>query len=233
MMTNYFDSIDKSLMLALNGLHNSFFDNFMPIVSDRFTWIPLYVALLVLVIVRFGWTRKTLVITLMVGVAVGLTDLMCAELLRPMLMRPRPSNPDSGICAMIHTINGYRGGAFGMPSCHAGNSFALALMIGLLLRRRMLTVFMYAWAVLHVYSRIYLGVHYPGDLLAGLVIGSSVALVIYFLGRRFLQPHEAVPAKPVMVLIPVITGLAILAIITTAALLSTNATLLAHLFAAP
>ena len=230
MMTNYFDSIDKSLMLTLNGLHNNFFDNFMPIVSDRLTWVPLYVALLVLVIMRFGWTRKTLVVTAMVGVAVGLTDLMCAELLRPMLMRPRPSNPDSGICAMIHIINGYRGGAFGMPSCHAGNSFALAMMLGLLLRKRMLTLFMYAWAVLHVYSRIYLGVHYPGDLLAGLVVGSSMAVAVYFLGRRFLLRNEAVPARPGLVVIPVVTGLATLAVITTAALLSTNATLLATLF---
>lgn len=85
-------------------------------------------------------------------------------------------NPLSG---MVHTVNGYRGGMYGFPSCHAANSFALAAIVALMLRSRMAGWFIFIWAALNSYSRLYLGVHYPGDLLCGCVLGVLCGAACY------------------------------------------------------
>lgn len=83
----------------------------------------------------------------------------------------RPANPENPIVDLVHIVNGYRGGSYGFPSCHAANSFGLAMYVIFLFRKRWLSVFIITWAVLNCYTRIYLGVHYPGDLIVGGIIG--------------------------------------------------------------
>ena len=82
-----------------------------------------------------------------------------------------PANPENPIVDLVHIVNGYRGGSYGFPSCHAANSFGLAMYVVFLFRKRWLSVFIITWAVLNCYTRIYLGVHYPGDLIVGGIIG--------------------------------------------------------------
>lgn len=104
-----------------------------------------------------------------------------------------PSNPENPLSEMVHIVGGYRGGSYGFPSCHAANSFALASFLTLLFANRKLSLFIFAWAVLNSYSRVYLGVHYPGDLLVGAIIGTAVGLAMAFaagyVADRVDRPH--------------------------------------------
>lgn len=112
---------------------------------------------------------------------------------RPSVCRLRPSNPENPLSEMVHIVGGYRGGSYGFPSCHAANSFALASFLTLLFANRKLSLFIFAWAVLNSYSRVYLGVHYPGDLLVGAIIGTAAGLAMAFaagyVADRVDRPH--------------------------------------------
>ena len=150
-------NIDTNIFLSINRMHSPFFDYFMSTYSGKWIWVPMYeVALFCLIAVA-------LVITL--------ADQTGATLIRPYVGRLRPANLENPISDMVHIVNGYRGGSYGFPSCHAANTFGLAFFISFLFRKRWLTVFFMGWALLTCYSRIYLGVHYPGDLLVGALIG--------------------------------------------------------------
>lgn len=111
----------------------------------------------------------------------------------PEVCRLRPSNPANPLSEMVHIVGGYRGGSYGFPSCHAANSFALASFLILLFANRKLSLFIFAWAVLNSYSRVYLGVHYPGDLLVGAIIGTAAGLAMAFaagyVADRVDRPH--------------------------------------------
>lgn len=170
---------DAATLLWLNGFHNSFFDYFMSLISNKWVWTPMYFTIFVISIIHAGLKPRLLVILAIFGVAFALSDFTCAELIRPLFNRPRPSNLHSGISHLVHIVDGYRGGNYGFPSCHASNSFMLATLCMLIFKNWRLSLFLYAWAVLHSYSRIYLGVHYPGDLLVGAIVGTSISILCY------------------------------------------------------
>lgn len=192
-MLEFLDNIDSVLLLWLNGFHNSFFDGLMYLTSEKWVWVPVYVALFVATMVKFGFTRRTVGVVAIFAITIALADNLCADYIRPLLCRPRPTHADSGISAMVHIVNGYHGGHYGMPSCHSANSFGLAAITMLIFRNRKLTAFIYLWAVFHTYSRIYLGVHYPGDILVGGLVGTAIAFAIYHLFTLNIEVirHEA------------------------------------------
>lgn len=177
------DAADAQLLLWLNGLHTPMLDQLMWIVSDKWVWIPFYLLLAGLIVRHAGWRRGTLCLVF-IGLAVAATDQTCAAILRPMVHRLRPSTPDNPLSSMIHIVNGYRGGQYGFPSCHAANSFLLAISVSLYLRRRLVWIFMLAWAALVSYSRIYLGVHYPGDILCGMAVGMTYGVLFHVAQSR-------------------------------------------------
>lgn len=190
-MIDQLTSLDTQIFLALNGLHSVFLDPAMLIFTGRAIWIPLYVAIAYVVVRRFGLWRGLLLVAL-IGAAVGLSDFICAQAIRPHVARLRPANPDGPLAGMVHIVNGYRSGGHSFPSCHAANTFALAVGSTIILRSRPYAIFIFIWAALQCYSRIYLGVHYPFDILAGAIVGSAIALAACLPARRLAKE----PAYP-------------------------------------
>lgn len=183
-MIEYLNQLDTSVLLFFNGMHSPFFDRFMMLCTGRFIWIPMYVTILFILLKSFR-PKLVLLYAVAIALAITLTDQTCSSLIRPLVERMRPSNIENPLSAYLHIVDGYRGGRYGFPSCHAANSFALAVFIVCLVRRWRLAIFIFGWAVLNSYSRLYLGVHYPGDLLVGAMIGSAFGYLCYRLTLLF------------------------------------------------
>lgn len=180
-MTESLLQLDTEIFLFLNSFHTIFWDVVMKMASGKAVWGVFYLSMLFALGRTYGW-RSMIAITLMAIVAVVAADQITASLLRPIFERPRPANPDSPIAELVHIVNGYRGGKYGFPSCHAANTFATATLLSLVFGRWRFALFMFLWALLNCYSRIYLGVHYPGDLLAGFLVGCFCGAVVFMLG---------------------------------------------------
>lgn len=185
-MIDYLVDLDTRLLLFLNSFHTSVMDTFMYEFSDRFVWVPFYAVMLWVVMRYYGWKMGLVVLLFAVG-AVAAADQLGATIIRPMVGRLRPANLENPISEFVHVVNDYRGGRYGYPSCHAANTFALAAFISLALPTLRLSLFMLGWALLNSYSRIYLGVHYPGDIITGAVIGCCVAWLLFYGFRIFLR----------------------------------------------
>ena len=169
---------DTNLFLFLNSFHNDFFDTFMSVFSERLIWIPFYIAILYAAIRR--WKKESIWIILSLILCVVLADQVASGVLKDWIQRPRPSR-EPVLDGLVHLVNGYRGGQFGFASSHAANTFALALLSSIIFRQRFYSFIVFVWAILTSYSRIYLGVHYPGDIIAGMIIGLLSALILYLI----------------------------------------------------
>lgn len=173
-MLDILDQYDRKLFLFLNQFHNSFFDRVMNQITDRFFWIPLYVLLVVFLVVLFR--KKSWLVIIMLVCAVVSSDVMTSRLCKPLFKRLRPCH-EPEIAAMVHVVKGC-GGMYGFASSHAANTFALAFFLFLLLFKRFKWIALFlCWATIVSCSRIYVGVHYPGDIIGGALIG---ALLAYF-----------------------------------------------------
>ena len=179
-------------MLALNGDGGTGWDTFFYIVSARLTWIPLYAAILYAVWKRWGW-RRLLWVAVVLGLCVGAADQIC-NFFKHFTPKFRPTHtPD--IEAFVHTVRGYRGGLYGTVSAHAAISFAIALFTARLFRKRWYTIAIFGWALLLAYSRIYLGVHYPMDILLGTLLGIGLGAGAFALFGRLMKRVETPPER--------------------------------------
>ncbi|MDR1003979.1 MAG: phosphatase PAP2 family protein [Prevotellaceae bacterium] len=178
-----FLQLDSNLFLFLNGIHSPFSDAFMYQYSGKWIWIPMYIALLYTLWYNFKW-RMFLLIVLGIALTFALTDQITVSVIRPDVARLRPAQPGNPISHLVHIVNGYRGGRYSFPSAHAANTFGLACFVWLLFRKWWCTLFLMGWATLACYSRISLGVHYPGDLLAGALVGFAAATAVFLIFRK-------------------------------------------------
>lgn len=181
-------SIDEMLTLALNGSSSLFFDGLAISATATITWIPAAIALLY-AIIRAGDMREILFTILAIALCIFLADQVASGIFKPLIARPRPAG-DPMLMYAIDVVNEYRGGRYGFFSSHAANTMAVATFIALLMRNRALSFCMYTWALLNCWTRVYLGVHYVGDLLAGIIWGVIVGYIIHALFRYF------VPVRP-------------------------------------
>ena len=186
--------IDTEILLAINGWHAPWADKLMWIISAKATWIPLYLLLIGLLIWRYRqpaidaqwkWMKKVpvcVVMILVIAMAVGAADFIASGILKDWVARPRPTRVPE-LDGVLHLVNGYRSGRYGFVSSHAANTMAVALLFSLIWRKKIATIGLMLWVAANCYSRMYLGVHYPTDILGGLIVGALVALGGYWLIR--------------------------------------------------
>jgi undecaprenyl-diphosphatase len=183
---------DKSLLLSLNSSHSPFADCFFWLVTGIPTWIPFYLVLIYTIIKN---QEKGSVITIIaLIVLVVLCDQISNNLFKDFFERWRPSR-DPSISHLVHTVAGYKGGNFGFVSSHATNSFGLAMFSALLIRHWGYGITIFLWAFLNSYSRIYLGVHFPGDIVGGMVLGIVLALGVFLAYVRIYPRFAGVPYR--------------------------------------
>lgn len=179
-MIEYLDELDANALLAINGLNDAFQDMFWWMVSAK--WASALLVLAMLWILLHKNRRHALLVLALLVLAVLVADQVSSGLIKHLVERLRPTH-DPDLESMVHVINDYRGGMYGFVSSHAANSFAVATLISFIMRQRLVTFSLFTWAVLQCYSRMYLGVHYPGDILGGIIVGLLAGWIVWRLMR--------------------------------------------------
>ncbi|MDX2246159.1 MAG: phosphatase PAP2 family protein [Bacteroidia bacterium] len=189
-MMEVLEQWDVAAFRLLNGWNTSGLDAFMYLISTRWVWIPLYILIIGIIYRKEGWKG----VLLLVGcwlLMILLSDQTASGLLKPLVERYRPCRPEAGLDFAVHTVYGECGGLYGFASSHAANFFAMAVFLSGVFQRKYITGIALTIAVITAYSRIYLGVHYPGDVLAGAFIGIIAGLLttkLYLMLKKKFPP---------------------------------------------
>lgn len=176
-------NIDLAILQMVNGSESSFLDGLMVTLTSGFTWIPLYIALLYLVISNNDNMTKIMLIILCGIGCVVFSGGICDFIIKPMIGRIRPINDDM-LDGIIYTVGDMSNKDFSFFSSHAANTTSLTMFFALLVRNRKFTVAMTVWTLINCYTRLYLGMHYPFDVLVGIAWGAFVGLLLYFVYLR-------------------------------------------------
>lgn len=170
------ENLDKELFLFLNSLNSPFWDQVMYAISGKIIWIPLYLAILVTIGVKYR--KRFPLILFFIILAVAIADQSSVHVFKNVFQRLRPCH-DPELDGLVHLVNGRCGGLYGFVSSHAANSFNVAALSLMFIKKRWYSVAIIIWASLVGYSRVYLGVHFPGDVICGAVLGSLVGWGVY------------------------------------------------------
>ena len=180
------NGLDLALLDLLNFNGGAFFDNLMWYTSYKLTWAPLYIFLLALVIRRKGW-RYALWYLLIIIAGVGLADQIC-NLFKDGLQFLRP-NHTPGVAETLHSVRGYKGGLYGTVSAHAALSTVVYLLFGREIGGKAYWWAMGVWLLMTCWSRIYLGAHFPSQVLFGLILGTLLSMLLRWLFLRYIAPR--------------------------------------------
>lgn len=182
---DFLNSIDISLFQFLNGCHSEFFDPVMVFASKIWVWVPLYLAVAVALFLRFGWKRGIIALLALIA-CFALCDQI-SVLIKDCVERLRPCNDPHIVVRVLEK----RHGLYGFVSSHAANTFGFALLSSRIFKYKPYSWFIFVWAALISYSRIYVGKHFPGDVLCGallgVVIGYTMFLIYRFVNRRIVS----------------------------------------------
>lgn len=184
MTLDHLIDFDQRLLLLLNGSDSLFLDHLVELLTWGFTWTPLYIALFYLVVKN---NETMFQIALTVGCAalcILLADGLADGIVKPLVGRPRPSL-DPYLKYIVDVVNDHRGSGFSFFSAHAANTMSLAVFFSLLVRSRLLTIVLVAWSLLNCWTRLYLGMHYPIDIVCGVVWGLVSGVASYMVFYKF------------------------------------------------
>nr|WP_315167701.1 phosphatase PAP2 family protein [uncultured Flavobacterium sp.] len=176
-MIEFIKELDISILLWLNGSNSGFWDKVMWFASEKYTWLPFYGFLLLLLIWKYR--KDAIFMILLIVLLITISDQLASGIFKPIFERLRPShNPD--LIDKLHIVNNYRGGKFGFISSHAANVFSLAFYLTLVARDKLkcLPFVLIPWAAFVSLSRVYLGVHYPADIVVPAVLSIPIALLV-------------------------------------------------------
>lgn len=176
--------LDRQLLLALNGSESLYLDTLVRTLTAAVTWVPLYVSLFFLVLKNNDSFMKILLVVGSAALCVVLAGTVDDTIVKPLVARWRPTH-DPQIGAVVDIVDGYRGGRYGFFSAHACNTFSIAVFFSLLVRSRLLSFSLVTWSLVNCWTRLYLGVHFPGDILVGLLWGGIVGTCVYLFFRHF------------------------------------------------
>ena len=172
--------MDMQVLSIFNGSDNIMLDQMVQILTSGLTWIPLYV-MLFFVVMRNNETMGQ--IALVVGSAIFcvlFADGLVDGIIKQLAERWRPSN-DPTFKYMVQVVDNIRLKGYSFCSAHAANTMSLAVFFSLLIRSKLLTITLVIWSLINCWTRLYLGVHYPSDILCGMIIGIIVGILVYLL----------------------------------------------------
>lgn len=167
---------DKAILLAINGWNSPFFDEVMFWISDRWVWIPFYVSMLYVLIRTKRFDAIYGIIAVVVTVL--LADQFASGFCKPFFERLRPTH-DPSMQPFVHLVHGHTSSMYGFCSSHASNTCGIAVLTALFFRNKWYTAMVGSWALLNCYSRMYMGVHYLGDVLCGALAGMLIGYLCY------------------------------------------------------
>lgn len=175
-------NIDRWLLGLLNGSDSLFLDSVATTLTAGMTWVPLYFALLYLVVKNNDTMAQIMLIIVCAVVCVLISSTVADGIVKPLVARPRPLN-DPVYKDAVDTVAGMFSRQYSFFSGHASNTFSLAIFMAFLIRSRLATCFLVFWSLLNCWTRLYLGMHYPSDIVAGLLWGAMVGTGMYYLYR--------------------------------------------------
>ena len=179
----WLNSIDTYLFQLINAAGYEQIDNVMILISEKLTWLPLYLLLLYLLYKKFS--AKFIWVLISVGVLIFLADYGSVHFFKEVFQRERPCHQLDNIRVVVEC-----GGLYSFVSSHAANTFAVAFFVSLVHKSKKMFFFLFSWAVLIGFSRVYLGVHFPFDIVCGMFWGLFVSLLTYKLLK--LKLNEAI-----------------------------------------
>lgn len=178
--------LDKQLLLWFNGSPSLYLDTLVRTLTNALTWIPFYLTLFFVVIKNNENVQKILLVVGSAALCVVLAGTIDDTIVKPTVARWRPTH-DPQIGLLVDIVDGYRGGNYGFFSAHAANTFSIAIFFWWLVRSRLLTCAMVIWSLTNCWTRLYLGVHYLGDILVGLCWGAFAGCVAYWFYQRIAR----------------------------------------------
>ena len=179
-------ALDKQWLLAVNGSDSLFLDRMAHVLTTAMTWLPLYLSLFYVVLHNNENFHKVLCVLAAAGLCVLLAGSVDDLIVKPTVARWRPTH-DPEIGLLVDIVDGYRGGNYGFFSAHASNTFSIAILFCWLIRSRLLSIALVIWSLTNCWTRMYLGVHFPCDILVGLTWGFIVGSSVYFLFYRLTR----------------------------------------------
>lgn len=169
--------IDKYMLLSMNGSDSLFWDGCMSLYTTTIIWMPLLLVL-IYVLIKNNNIKDFFFLIAMLAIVFLTTDFLSSGICKPLFARLRPAY-DPELMYIVDVVNEMRSYDFSFTSSHAANSFGIATFVMLLMKNKALSFSLMLWAAMNAYTRIYLGVHYPADIIAGTLIGAVTGILLY------------------------------------------------------